>query len=208
MNEPPSGPRVDLLGGREVLVLHGVVQSVAALRGAPEPADYWPLLLPDERPDAALLLGLGGCTVAWLLHRRYGQQARVAMTGVEIDPAVLALARSRGWLDVPGLASVQGEAAAYVAACAVRRERFDLVTVDLFGEHGIPPWVTARRFLTAIRGVLASGGVLTLNLSRGQGHQAHLRRLGRQFTVERVRATGMNLVVHARPLPRRRYVMK
>lgn len=208
MSAPANEPRLSSIDGRDALLLYGAVQSVSVATGGAEPDGYWPRLLPDERPESALLLGLGGGTVAWLLQRRFGGQQPVRITGVEVDGRVIALARAQGWLDLPGLTVVQADAAAYLAACAARCERFDLVVVDLFGDDGVPAWVSARRFLARIAALLEPAGLLTLNLSRGQGHAAHLRRLRRRFAVERLIATGMNLVAHARPLPRRRHVMR
>src|SRR5487761_2532402 len=60
--------------GLLALEVGGVTQSVSLPpeRAASEdPLGYWELMLPPERPRDALLLGLGGATVAALLARRW-----------------------------------------------------------------------------------------------------------------------------------------
>src|SRR3954454_19502731 len=89
-NQDDAAPRIGEDGGRTALLVDGVVQSVAV--SSPDQADgYWWDMLPDVRPRRALLLGLGGGTVAQLLQQRFGD---VALVGVESDERVLTLARS------------------------------------------------------------------------------------------------------------------
>jgi spermidine synthase len=192
-------PRLANIDGREALLLDGAVQSVAPGGDAD---GYWPLLLPRERPANALLLGLGGGTVARLLLERYGP---LPIVGVDSDARVLALARASGWLDDLDLAIVLADARTFVAGCAARGARFALVVVDLFGAGAVPDWVCGRGFLTLLAAIVAKDGVLTVNLSRGAGHEQRLRAIERRFVIERVAAIGMNLAVHARPRPTRHY---
>ena len=194
-----SEPRIVEEDGRPALLLDGAVQSVAP---GGEAGGYWPLLLPSERPANALLLGLGGATVARLLSERFGP---LPMTGVDDDPRVLNLARAHGWLDVADLAVAFADARACAAGCAARGERFALLVVDLFRDGTVPAWVCSRRFLAVLARVVTPDGLVTFNLSRGEGHALRLRRIARRFAIERVAATGMNLIVHARPLLARRY---
>lgn len=198
-----SEPALGSHDGRAALLLDGAVQSVAVPPDGGEPRGYWPALLPDARPERALVLGLGGGTVVRLLGRRFTPPP--AVTGVDDDPRILALARQAFGLDLPGLDVVQDDARRCLPAAAARGERFDLVVIDLFRDGAVPGFVVGRRFLRAVSAVLAPGGLLTINFSRGRGHRERLRRLARHFVPERLSATGMNLVVHARPRPLRRY---
>jgi spermidine synthase len=188
-----SPPRIVLLAGHEALFADGAVQSLAP--GADTTTGYWPLLLPERVPRNALLLGLGGGTVAWLLHERFGP---LAITGIDDDAGVLALVQERGWLDVPGLSVVYAEARAWLARCVRRGERFDLIVVDLFLDGRVPGWVCTPRFLRRVAACLSENATATFNLSRGRGHRSRLRLLARFFTIERIAARGMNLVVHVR----------
>jgi spermidine synthase len=189
--------------GREALLLGGAVQSVT-VDDETEPSGYWPALLPNERPRRTLLLGLGGGTVVRLLQRRFPGEP-LAVTGVDDDPRVLMIARERFGLDLPGLTVVQADALAYLERCRAGGERFDLVVVDLFRDGAVPEVVCSRRFLGLVAAALAVDGMMTINLNRGERRVAQLRRLGRRFVLHRLVATGMNLVVHARPRERRQY---
>src|SRR5206468_5576446 len=92
--------------GQTALLINGVVQSVLVGDGDLGPG-YWPLMLPDARPKRALILGLGGGTLAHLLARRFG---RVELTAVEIDPDVVRLAKSAFSVDALGVEIVQRDA--------------------------------------------------------------------------------------------------
>src|SRR5260370_39367840 len=92
---------------------------------------YWGLLLPSECPRRALLLGLGGGTVAWLLARRC-PGGRIV--GVERDAEVLAVARADVVLDeIPRLDVAQADAFTWGAEHAASEPgSFDYVCLDLF----------------------------------------------------------------------------
>src|SRR3954470_16900915 len=72
--------------GRPVLLVDGTVQSVLA----DDPSGYWSLMVPDVRPSRALLLGLGGGTIARLLADRFGA---LPIVGVDEDADVIGFAQ-------------------------------------------------------------------------------------------------------------------
>jgi len=190
---PPAGQgaRVELIddGGRLGLAIDGAVQSVAVAAGAP-PSGYWPAMLPARPPRDALLLGLGGGTIAHLLVGAFGP---LPIVGVDDDPAVLALGREAFGLDLPNLEVVVADAFAYAATCA---RRFDLVCVDLYRDGRIPARVCASPFLASLRRLLRPGGTATFNLARDRSAPDRLRQLARHFHVARRILVGFNLVVH------------
>ncbi len=179
--------------GQRALLVDGVVQSVA-VEGPELGPGYWPHMLPDVRPRRALLLGLGGGTIAHLLVRRFGP---VPMVGVEADPEVLALARAEFGLDLPSLAVVEGDALAYVAACT---ERFDYVCVDLYRGAEFERGVLARPVLRALKRLLLPGGLVVFNLFRDRRTERRLHRLRQVFPWVAAEPVGKNVVVrcHAR----------
>jgi spermidine synthase len=181
-------------GGRAALAIDGAVQSVAVGDGA-APSGYWPAMLPDRAPRDALLLGLGGGTIVHLLIGAYGP---LPIVGVDDDPAVVALARTRFGLELPNLEIVVADAFAYAAACP---RRFDFVCVDLFRDDQIPARVCASAFLMRVRGLLRPGGLATFNLARDRRAGDRLRQLGKHFAVVRRILVGFNLVVHCAPEP-------
>src|SRR5689334_290097 len=99
--------------GRLALEVGNVTQSVTLPEDeAGEVQGYWPLMLPERCPRRALLLGLGGGTLAALLARRC---QRAAVVGVERNTEVLVLARREFGLDaLVGLEVVEADAFAWV----------------------------------------------------------------------------------------------
>jgi spermidine synthase len=199
--EPDSGGAdgarpVELVddAGRLALAIDGAVQSVAVAAGA-APSGYWPAMLPDGPPRDALLLGLGGGTIAHLLVGAFGP---LPIVGVDDDPAVLALGRAHFGLDLPSLQIVVADAFAYAADCS---RRFDLVCVDLFRDGHIPARVCAPGFVADVRRLLRPGGTAAFNLERDRRAAGRLRQLARYFVVARRILVGFNLVVHVTGLP-------
>lgn len=201
-------------GGGLALLVGGVTQSItlpptddAADATDDERGDYWGLLLPPGCPLDALLLGLGGGTVATLLSRRC---PAARMVGVERDAAVLALARDLFGLDtLPNLRVVEADAFDWVAAqfgadgaLSEDAARYDFVCVDLFEAGRLTNGVLATAFLRRIAALLAPGGVASFNLMVTGRTPEQLHRLRRVFHIERELRLRGNLIVHLTPLPR------
>src|SRR6266705_1740549 len=108
------------------LLVDGVVQSISPEDGLAT-GGYWAAMLPATPPRRALILGLGGGTLARLLQARWG--THLSIVGVDDDPAVIETARAVGWLPLPGLDVVVEDAFAYARRCA---DRFDYVALDLY----------------------------------------------------------------------------
>lgn len=157
---------------------------------------YWGLMLPQGCPRRALLLGLGGGTVAWLLARRCPE---VEIVGVEHDAGVLAVARSDFGLDeLPQLHIEQDDAFRWVAEHVVSEpETFDLICLDLFQAGRLAQGALATPFLRQVGALLAAGGTLTVNLMVTARTPDQLQRLRRVFVVRRELRLRGNLVAHA-----------
>ena len=198
------------------LEVGGVTQSISVpddepvADGEPHPGPrggYWGLMLPPGCPRRALLLGLGGGTVATLLARRCPD---VVITGVERDPAVIATARQDFGLDtLPHLTIEQADAFAWMDARADEAvlsgvaeplERFDLICVDLFEAGRLTMGTLTTRFLRQVAALLAPKGVATINLMVTGRTNEQVHRIERVFAVQRsLRARG-NLILHLTPL--------
>lgn len=127
-------------------------------------------------PQAArvLLLGVGGGAAVHLLR---DWCPGVHITGVELNPVHLQLARRFFALRGPGLSLVQGDARAYVEG--YRGEPFDLVIEDLFGGQGLPDrsFAADRPWCAALGRLVNNTGALVINtLSRQQLHETALVR--------------------------------
>ena len=194
--------RVTLRGdGRAALEVGGVTQSVApsgedsvdAVEG------YWVAMLPERCPRRALLLGLGGATVARLLRARCPAAESV---GIERDETVLAVARAEFGLDgIVGLRVELADAFTWVAEAAAREPgSYDYICLDLFEAGQLTPGTLATPFLRQIAALLAPGGTLAVNLMVTGRTSEQLHRLERVYHVARTVRVRGNLVVHARPL--------
>lgn len=200
------------------LEVAGVVQSVSvpddeeahtngasaiAYNDEPQPGPgggYWGLMLPPGCPRRALLLGLGGGTVAALLARRCPD---VEIVGVDHDPNVLAVARSGFGLDaLPQLRVEQADAFAWIAEQSAReQEAFDLICLDLFQAGRLALGALATPFLRQVAALLTPDGTLTVNLMVTARTPDQIHRLQRVFTVRRELRLRGNLVVHATVAP-------
>jgi spermidine synthase len=177
--------------GRAALLVDGVVQSISP-QDSLKDGGYWAAMLPDEPPHHALILGLGGGTLARLLHQRWPE---VSMVGVDDDPTVLDAATRAGWLPVAGLDVVVADAFDYVRTC---QQRFDYVAVDLFrGEH-MPGRSLGKPFLRCLRALLEPRGRVAINMFLDIRLALRLRRLSAVFEVRRQVDVGGNVIVHAR----------
>ncbi len=203
-------------GGGHALEIGGVAQSISvpddepATDGEPQPGPhggYWGLMLPPGCSRRALLLGLGGGTVATLLSRRCPD---VAITGVERDPAVIAVARESFGLDgLLGLTIEQADAFAWMethrddpllASEHEPPDRYDLICVDLFEAGRLVMGTLTTRFLRQIAAQLTPGGVATINLMVTGRTNEQVHRIERVFAIQRHLRTHGNLILHLNPL--------
>lgn len=189
-----AAPRlqVDHYEGHAALCADGVIHSVALAPG--EAAfGYWAAMLPAGFPARALLLGVGGGTLAHLLTRR---NPAVCLLGVDNDPEVVAFARQHFGLQLPNLEVVIADAFAYVDGCG---EQFDYIAVDLFTGHTFHRGVLARPFLRRLRELTAPGGEIALNMFRDRRAEVYVGRIRRVLPIHQVQRLPRNLVVHSRP---------
>lgn len=182
-------PIVVVEQGRLVLRVGGVIQSVGV--DAAYQADIWDAMLPHNQPGNALVLGLGGGTIAHLMTQRFGP---LPITGVENDPAVVWLARRQFGLDAQAhVRIVVADAFDYVRRC---RETYDAICVDLYTAGKMAHGVLGGRFLRDVARLLSPEGEATINLWRSPYLDDHLRRIGRELLVREVVEVEENLVVH------------
>ncbi|HEU5439360.1 MAG TPA: hypothetical protein VFU88_08730 [Ktedonobacterales bacterium] len=180
-------PVVRIEAGRTILRVGGVIQSV----GVDEQytPDVWDAMLPSTRPASALILGLGGGTIAHLLTQRWGA---LPITGVERDPTVALLARQAfGLAALPHVQIEMADAFEYVRAC---RETFDLICVDLYVAGKMAHGVLEPAFLRQIGRLLALEGTATFNFWRTAYLADQLRRLGRVLPIRGVSDAEDNVV--------------
>ncbi len=148
-------------------------------------------MLPQERPRNALLLGLGGGTIAHLLVERFGPVETMA---IEKDPAVIALAYR--FFGVPSRTRVtQADAFVFVAS---DQGRYDYIAVDLFENNAVPGRLFTRPFLKKLRELSTPGGLIAINYFQDRRAAAHQKQLEATFPRVAITPSGKNLVAHCR----------
>lgn len=182
--------------GTLALEVANVTQSVTLPADESAPmGGYWARMLPEECPQRALLLGLGGGTLAHLLAQRC---PTVALVGVEHDAEVLAIARSDFGLDaLSGLEVVEADAFAWVEAHTLSEPgSYDLICLDLYDGGRLVPGTLARPFLRQLATLLTPHGTLTVNLMRTARLTEQMHRIESVFTVARQIRLWGNAVLH------------
>lgn len=118
-------------------------------------------LLFIEPPREALLIGLGGGSIAKWIHARLPE---TRLSCVELHPQVIAVARSMFALppDNERLAVLAGDGAAHVAKLADGAT--DLIIMDAYSATGIAPPLASAEFFATCRDKLSDNGVLAVNL--------------------------------------------
>lgn len=138
-------------------------------------------LLFNEAPGSALLIGLGGGSLArFLLH--HFPCCRI--DAVEYRPHVIEVARNHFCLaHDPRLRIFTEEGSAFLRATQRGRPRYDLILVDAFDDEGMAEEVSGMAFFDACHARLTEGGVLATNLwhdDEGRLNQ-HLEQLASAF---------------------------
>ncbi len=107
-----------------------------------------------------LVLGVAGGTVIHLLHCFYPQ---AGIVGVDIDQTMIDVGKQYFGLDkIAQLSLVCEDAKTYVA----KKKKFDVIVVDLFIGTHVPELVRDESFLTNLKALLTSHGVVVINYLR------------------------------------------
>jgi spermidine synthase len=149
-------------------------------------------MVPDERPRSALILGLGGGTLARLLQSHWGQ---LRIVGVDDDATIVATADAAGWLPASGIEIVLADAFEYVQTC---KQRFDYVAVDLFRGDRLANRAFGKPFLRRLRALLEPRGRLAINMFKDVRELQRVQRVASVFEIRERVSVGGNVVVHAR----------
>ncbi|MDE3115612.1 MAG: fused MFS/spermidine synthase [Pseudomonadota bacterium] len=105
-----------------------------------------------------LMIGLGGGTLATMLHR-----AGVKVAAVEIDAAIIELAR--GYFAMPEQIEIHvGDGAAFLKR---DKRKFDAIVLDAYRGAEMPAHLATPDFFAVVKAHLAPGGICLLNLIVG-----------------------------------------
>ena len=138
-------------------------------------------LMFNPMPQDVLMIGLGGGSLAKFIRR---QRPQTRITAVEIDPRVIAAARTHFELppDDATLRVIEADGALYVRQ---HPGSADVILLDGFDAGNQVEALATQTFYAACRRVLKPGGVLVVNLWGRDGDFAeYFARLTRAFDGE------------------------
>lgn len=119
----------------------------------------------------AVQLGLGAAAITRFTH----QELRMPTTAVELNPAVIAACRR--WFRLPDddarLTVVRADAAAWLRRADAPGGAVTLLCVDLYDHEAAAPVLDDEAFYAGCHRLLASGGVMTVNLFGRRASFAH-----------------------------------
>ncbi|MEO6281013.1 spermidine synthase [Roseateles sp.] len=132
----------------------------------------------------AVQLGLGAAALTRFCHG----QLKMQTTAVEINPEVIAACRH--WFRLPGndarLNVVNEDAARWVTDDA-NLQTVDVLNVDLYDHDAASPVLDDEAFYAACHGVLADGGLMTVNLfGRSASFARSALRIAKAFGSDQV----------------------
>lgn len=133
----------------------------------------------------AVQLGLGAGAITRYCHRVLRMER---ITAIEINPAVIAACRQGFRLpaDDARLSVREQDAAEWVATDA-NLQTAQVLNVDLYDHEAAAPVLDSTDFYAACRGVLAHGGVMTVNLfGRVASFEASAARIAAAFGRDQV----------------------
>jgi spermidine synthase len=122
---------------------------------------FRPAQATEPVPRDVAILGLAGGTAARQYAAAYG--TGVDITGVEIDPDILDVARRYFHLDESNLHPVVADARYWLDTQA---GKYDVIMLDAYRQPYIPFHLTTREFFTEVRSHLKPGGVAVVNAGR------------------------------------------
>lgn len=161
--------------GKRILYIDGVANTVVDARTLESVSDYVSgielalFLRPEGAIRDALLIGLGGGSLAGRLDRYYG----VSVDVVEIDPAVVRLAKKWFGFESKGRLAVE-DARTYLAA---GEASYDLIVGDAFSGDRHPAHLFTVESFRTLKSRLRPDGVFALNvIGYAKGPEAGMKR--------------------------------
>lgn len=112
-----------------------------------------------EKPQNALVVGLGGGTIPGFLRKRFPD---MRIDVVEIDPGVVEVARSHfGFREDARMHAYVSDGRHFIERSG---RLYDIIFLDAFGADSIPYQLVTREFLAGVRRALTPRGVVIGNI--------------------------------------------
>lgn len=116
-----------------------------------------------ENPKSVLILGHAGGSFTRIFNTYYPD---LKVTGVELDPAVTAMAKEYMGLSDANVNIVHADARQYLLHTD---EKYDLIVVDTYHSANIPAHLATEEFFKLCHDHLNLGGMVALNAASSQG---------------------------------------
>ncbi|MBI4065346.1 methyltransferase domain-containing protein [Candidatus Gottesmanbacteria bacterium] len=147
--------------GRYKLLVNGSRQSGAYIEMLWEKAFGSFGILPNVPVHKILVLGVAGGSVIHILHRMF---PKASIQGVDIDQKMIDIGASYfGLKKIHNFTVDCQDAENYIVKALRRKEKYDLVVVDLFSGSIIPDFVREKSFLSALKQLLTQRGFIIIN---------------------------------------------
>ena len=180
---------IEVVEERGMRVLHLGSQAIQSAMRLTRPWDLelaytramMGFLMFNSTPQEVLMIGLGGGSLAKFIRK---QRPQTRITAVEIDPRVIAAARTHFELppDDEMLSVIEADGALYVRQ---HPDSADVILLDGFDAGNQVEALATQSFYAACRRVLRPGGVLVVNLwGRDRDFAEYFARLTRAFDGE------------------------
>jgi spermidine synthase len=116
-------------------------------------------LMYPKKVGSVLEIGFGGGRTSWYLHRFF---PTVPITSVELDPAVVALAKKHfGIKDEPNFHLVTSDGRMFLASA---KARYDIILIDAYRGPFVPFHLLTKEFYQLVKDRLTEGGVVAQNV--------------------------------------------
>ena len=121
----------------------------------------------------ALILGLGGGTLAYLLNKFYAPEK---IDGVELDPKIIEIGKAYFYLNsLPNLQIIQSDAVKWIKNQSKQREnQYDVILMDIFQAETTPKECETPEFFKQSTKLLKNNGILCLNKIFPQGNNKEI----------------------------------
>ncbi|SEL48570.1 spermidine synthase [Colwellia chukchiensis] len=118
-------------------------------------------LLINPRPERILIIGLGGGTMSNTLLQIFPQ---AKITNVEIDPAVIKVARNYfAFFENDNISTVAQDGRIFIKRALLKKQQYDWIILDAFNGDYIPEHLMTQEFLQEAKQLLSANGVLAAN---------------------------------------------
>lgn len=133
----------------------------------------------DFHLKKCLILGFGAGTAAKLTHDLWPKSKIV---GIEIDPVMIKLGKKYFGLTRNDAEIIIGDAHKEIQKLNLKKQRFDLILIDIFIEDRIPETFDSEEFFKTLLNCLSPNGVVIFNRLLSEKYSKDLKQTNRKLT--------------------------